>query len=104
MDSNALKSYQTVLFHSEESLTQLIQTIVEQKLSENKLQTTTPSITPNQIFTHTEAADFLNIHPQSLIRARNSGRIRGKKINGRNYGYEYQELQNYRLKKRKQPN
>ena len=100
MNTNVLKNYQTVLFLTEIELNDIIHTVVEEKLKSRGIDEKQPVIEPKKIFNKTEAANFLNMNPQSLIRARNDGRIRGKKIDGREYGYEYQELENYKNKKR----
>ena len=43
-----------------------------------------------------KAALFLGLDRQSLIRARNEGRIRGIKNDGRSYSYRMSELEDYK--------
>ena len=95
LTKNVGKTYQTILFHDEESLRALIHQeifIILGRKAENSKEET---VEPTKIFTSSEAAAFLKMKPQSLIRARARGGIKGKLINGREYGYEYIELKNY---------
>lgn len=64
-------------------------------LEKRKLVQVEENIETNKIYTSSQAAAFLKIKPQSLIRARGKGRIKGKLIDGREYGYEYEELKKY---------
>jgi hypothetical protein len=100
MKTNVLKNYQNVLILTEIELNDIIHTVVDEKLKQRGIDEKRKEIDPKTIFNKTEASNFLNMNPQSLIRARNDGRIRGMKIDGREYGYEFQELENYKNKKK----
>lgn len=93
--TNVLQTYQTILFHNEDSLKELIHNEVLAILEKRKLVQVEENIETNKIYTSSQAAAFLKIKPQSLIRARGKGRIKGKLIDGREYGYEYEELKKY---------
>lgn len=95
LNKNVGKTYQTILFHDEESLRALIHNEIFLILAGKKEDQVEETIDPTKIFTSSEAAAFLKMKPQSLIRARARGGIKGKLINGREYGYEYLELKNY---------
>ena len=100
MNTNVLNNRQNVLLLTEIELNDIIHTVVDEKLKQRGLYEKIQEIDPKTIYNKTEASNFLNMNPQSLIRARNDGRIRGKKIDGREYGYEYAELENYKNKKK----
>jgi hypothetical protein len=102
MNTNVLNNPKTVLLLSHDELNNLIHSVVDARLKEKEKAEKKQEIEPNTVFNKTEASNFLNMNPQSLIRARIEGRIRGKKIDGREYGYEYQELENYKNRKNNQ--
>lgn len=100
MNTNVLNNRQNVILLTEIELNDIIHTVVDEKLKQRGLYEEKQEIDPKKIFNRTDAAIFLNMNPQSLIRARLDNRIKGKKIDGREYGYEYQELENYKNKKK----
>ena len=96
------ETYQTVLLIPESVLNDLQQRITTLE-SKDKCNTLLDSnntlLSEDRIIPYNEAALALGIDKQSLIRARNTGRIRGVKIDGRGYGYRESEIQRYKKDK-----
>jgi|SRR6476661_1225235 len=55
----------------------------------------TPSPAPDRLLNVRQAADFLNITPAGLRRARRAGRLVGLKLNEKEWGFYESELTRY---------
>lgn len=49
----------------------------------------------NEVLTTAQAAAYLNLHPQALLRARKAGRLQGVRLNEKDWGFRRAALDAY---------